>query len=215
MSENNINPAFFVSGHVKLWDIGPDGQKVLIGEQPNQIQYSWGFIAARQLGYKSQPDRPSYHISAMYVEFENQSPSAAVAGTAIDISTSFPRSDSIGYYNNLSLSTDRDYLRVPMIIEPTLGVATGSETNLIDMPLANQFNKLTFFVQTAGTTGVHGKPFSYANNSKIYAAALVAAPTFSDRTKDVIFARTVFTAANQVTKAASSQIGITWDISFK
>jgi hypothetical protein len=213
MNENNINPAFFVSGHVKLWDVRPNGQKILVGEQPNQIQYSWGFIAARQLGYRAQADRPSYHISAMYIEFENQTPAAA--GDAIDISTSFPRTDSVGYYNGLITSTSRDYLRVPLIIEPTLGVSTGTETNLIDMSLATQFNKLTFFVQTAGNSGVYGKPFSHANNSKIYAAALVAAPTFSDRTKDVIFARTVFTAANQVSKAASSQIGITWDISFK
>ncbi len=102
-----------------------------------------------------------------------------------------------------------------MIIEPTGGVSTGFEGNL---PTEQQLNKLTFFAQTVGTQGVHGKPFSHngaGGSSKVYAAALVAAPNFSDRTKDVIFARTVFQPANQVTKEASSQIGLTWSIAFE
>lgn len=213
MEEHSIVPAALVNGYVKLWRVLADNDKVLLGEQPNQIQYSWGFIASRQLGYRFQPNRYSYHISAMYVEFENQSAQDAVAGTAVSASSSFPRDLSSNYYN--TLSGNRDFLRIPLIIEPTSTVAAGTEGTLADLPLEQQFNKLTFFAQTAGTTGVHGKSFSHNNNSKIYAAALVAAPVFSDRTKDVVFARTVFAPNNQVSKASSSQIGITWDISFK
>jgi hypothetical protein len=77
-----------------------------------------------------------------------------------------------------------------------------------------QGNQLTFFVQTAGAVGANGLPFSHTVNSKVFAAALVAAPVFSDRTKDVIFARTVLNTNNQITKEASAQIGITWDIAF-
>jgi hypothetical protein len=94
-------------------------------------------------------------------------------------------------------------------------VSTGYEANL---PTEQQLNKLTFFVQTVGTQGVHGKIFSHnasGGTSKVYAAALVAAPLYSDRTKDVIFARTMFIPSNQVTKEASSQIGLTWDIAFE
>jgi|688.fasta_scaffold23418_2 hypothetical protein len=213
MDENSVIPASFVNGHVTIWDCPVGGEKSLVGDQPNQIQYSWGFIASRQLGYRFQPNRDSYHISAMYIEFENQSSAAALAGTAVSVSSSFPRSDSIGYYN--SLSGNRDFLRIPLIIEPTSSVASGTEANLDDLPLEQQFNKLTFFAQTAGSTGVHGKAFSPAHNSKVYAVALVAAPVFSDRTKDAVFARTVLASGNQVAKTASSQIGITWDISFK
>lgn len=213
MEEHSILPAALVNGYVKLWRVLPNNDKILLGEQPNQIQYSWGFIASRQLGYRFQPNRYSYHISAMYVEFENQSAQAATAGSPVSISSSFPRDTSNNYYNTLGGS--RDFLRIPLIIEPTSSVAAGTEATLSDLSLEQQFNKLTFFAQTAGTSGVHGKPFSHNNNSKVYAAALVAAPVFSDRTKDVIFARTVFAQNNQVSKAASSQIGITWDISFK
>jgi hypothetical protein len=83
------------------------------------------------------------------------------------------------------------------------------------LPENQKGNQLTFFVQTSGTTGVLGRAFSHSVNSKVFAAALVATPVFSDRTKDVIFARTIFSPENQVTKEASSQIGITWDIAFE
>jgi hypothetical protein len=76
-------------------------------------------------------------------------------------------------------------------------------------------NQLTFFAQTAGTQGVHGKNFSHITNSKVFSAALVAMPRFADRTKDAIFARINLDAGDQTSKEASSQIGITWDIAFE
>ena len=202
-----ILPGLSVKGHVAVWRVDEEtGVKRLVGSQPNQIQYSWGYIAAKQIGYRPQPDRPSYHISAVYIEFENQAdPEEEIAVSA------FPRDLSVGYYNGLVSSSSRDFLRVPLILEPTGGTYANYESLL---PVDQQINKLTFFVQTSGVAGVHGKTFSHTVNSKIYAAALVAAPTFSDRTKDVVFARTILNPVNQVTKEASSQIGITWDISF-
>lgn len=208
MHENStVVPTLSVRGHVGVWRVQPEsGEKCLIGSQPNQIQYSWGYIAARQIGYRPQPDRYSYHISAMYIEFENQ----ADPETEIAVS-GFPRDLGVSYYNGLVNSNNRDFLRVPLILEPTGSVYANYESFL---PVDQQLNKLTFFVQTSGVAGVHGKTFSHTVNSKIYAAALVAAPTFGDRTKDVVFARTILNPVNQVTKEASSQIGITWDISF-
>lgn len=202
-----IVPALSVRGHVAVWRVNDaTGEKTLVGDQPNQIQYSWGYIAAKQIGYRPQPDRPSYHISAMYIEFENQ----ADPENEIAVS-SFPRDLGVSYYNGLVDSNTRDFLRVPLLLEPTGSTQPNYESYL---PVDQQTNRLTFFVQTSGLAGVHGKTFSHTVNSKIYAAALVAAPAFSDRTKDVVFARTILTPVNQVTKEASSQIGITWDISF-
>jgi len=207
MAADKITPENFgVRGHVTLWSIDEKtGLHTPIFSQHNQIQYSWGFIAAKQLGYRAQADRPSYHISALYIEFENQENPADVIAT-----TGFARDVGINYYN--SLSGERDFLRIPLSLEPALGVSSGFEANL---PISQQANQLTFFAQTSGTTGVRGKAFSNVVNSKVFAATLVAAPVFSDRTKDAVFARTMFTGANQVTKEASSQIGITWDIAFE
>lgn len=196
-----------VRGHVRVWRVNDAGQKSLLVSQPNQIQYSWGFIAAKQLGFRPQPDRLNYNISALYIEFEN----LANPATPVAVST-FDRDLGVNYYNSLVDSSSRDFLRIPLTLEPAGSVSAGYEANL---PIDQQLNKLTFFVQTAGTAGVFGKTFSHLVNSKVYAAALVAAPRYDDRTKDVIFARTIFTADNQVTKEASSQIGITWDVAFE
>lgn len=196
-----------VRGQVSLWRIDePSGARTRLHSQPNQIQYSWGHIAARQLGFRRQAGRPDYHISAMYLEFENlASPSNTVTVP------SFTRDLGLDYFNELLDSATRDFLRVPMRLEPTLGISAGFEPYFTDGVDGNQ---LTFFVQSAGVTGVHGKTFSHSVNSKIYAATLVAAPT-GDRTQDVVFARTTFSGAGQVTKEASSQIGISWDIAFE
>lgn len=200
-----------VRGHITLWRVDPEtGLRTPVGAQPNQIQYSWGFIAAKQIGYRPNPERPNYHISAVYMEFENQlDPEDEISVDPFD------RDLGINYYNALGDSVSRDFLRIPLIVEPLGSVSAGYEANL---PTEQQLNKLTFFVQTSGTQGVHGKEFSHAGEggtSKVYSAALVAAPDFGDRTKDVVFARTVFQVANQVTKEASSQIGLTWDIAFE
>lgn len=206
MAADKINPAFGVRGHVTLWRVDEKtGLKLPVAAQPNQIQYSWGWIAAKQIGFKRQPDRLDYSISAMYIEFVNQEDPAESVSAA-----SFNRDVDISYYN--TLSGEGDFLRVPLSVEPALSVSAGYDENL---PPDQKGNQLTFFVQSSGTTGIRGKQFSHTANSKVFSAALVAAPVFSDRTKDVIFARTVFSAENQVTKEASSQIGITWDIAFE
>jgi len=196
-----------VRGHVSLWRVTADGVLTPLHSQPNQIQYSWGHIAARQLGFRPQAGRPSYHISAMYIEFEN-------VGAPEDPLTvaSFGRDLNLDYYNDLVSSATQDFLRVPLRLEPTLGVSTDYEDYFT---VGQSGNQLTFFAQTSGLLGVHGKSFSHSVNSKISAAALVATPNFSDATQDVIFARTTFASGDQVTKEASAQIGITWDIAFE
>jgi hypothetical protein len=211
MSEDSIRAKDGVRGHITVWHVDEaTGLRTPVGAQANQIQYSWGYIAAKQIGYRPNPERPNYHISAVYLEFENQmDPEVQISAAP------FSRDLGISYYNALVNNPTRDFLRIPLILEPAGGVSTGYEANL---PTDQQLNKLTFFVQSVGTAGVHGKMFSHSapnGTSKVFAAALVAAPNFNDRTKDVIFARTVFLPQNQVTKEASSQIGLTWEIAFE
>lgn len=209
MTADNIIPAFGVRGHVAVWRIDEKtGLKTPLFSQTNQIQYGWGFIAAKQLGYRRQPDRLDYYISAMYIEYENAAPAQVIS------TPSFGRNVDVTYYNSLVDSQTRNFLRVPLSIEPALSVSSGYDANL---PVNQSGNQLTFFAQTSEARVVYSgtsKQFSSASNSRVYAASLVAAPVLSDRSKDVIFARTVFSGANQVTKEASSQIGITWDVAF-
>lgn len=199
-----------VRGRVTLWRVDENtGEKTVIAEKLNQIQVSWGHIAAKQIGFRRQPDRDDYVISGMYFEYENQPNPAEFVGVP-----AFARTLGLEYYSALATHSNRDYLRVPLRLEPTAGLSTtsvGYET----LKTNGLTNQLTFFAQTSGIAGVNGKPFSHIANSKLFAAALVAMPKFEDRTRDVLFARILFDLANQTSKEASAQIGVTWDIAFE
>lgn len=192
-----------VRGRVFLWVVRDDGTLVPVTLKHNQIQYSWGFIAAKTLGFG---DR-GYAIRYMLIEYEN------VADPADPVTVpSFGRDEGLEYYDSLAMMAGRDYLRVPMLQEPMLGIEGGFEDYFVD---GESGNKLTFFAQSMGTEGVHMTPFGAGSNSKVYGAALVAGPGGNDRSRDVVFARTYFDVADQTVKEASSQIGITWETSFE
>lgn len=108
-------------------------------------------------------------------------------------------------------SSDRDFLRIPLSQEPTLGI----ESEFPDLFTPGlDGDELTFSAQTTGLAGVHGKEFSNNVNSKIFGVALVATPVADDRTQDVDLARTYFAVDHQVVKALSHQAFIQWDIVF-
>jgi hypothetical protein len=190
-----------VQGLVRAWRVRPNGLMVPVAEVQNQLQYTWGFIAAQSLGLGD----VKYQIDAMYIEFEN----VAAPANPVTVPT-YDRSEGLEYYDDLSASGTKDYIRASLASNPALGVKTGYESHFG----AGEGNQLTFFAQTSGAIGVHGKTFSDSVNSKVYGAALIATPVFADPTQDVIFARTYFSVSEQVVKEASSQIGITWEISF-
>ena len=186
-----------VKGVVSLFNVLENGEwlKLPNSEEENQIQWSWGEIACNLFG----DGRKEFKISGMYIEFEN---------TALIPSTpSYTRSEGVEYYENLSGSLTKDFLRVPLLSPPIKALAaTYSNIN---------HNQLTFLAQTAGTQGVHGKTFSDSVSSKVYGLALVATPVWGDRTQDLIFARKYYTTPNQVAKQAGSQIGVNWTETFK
>jgi len=190
-------------GHVRVWKYDELTTNVeLLFHKPNQIQDTWGMIAAQCIGMG---DR-NYRIAGMYVEFEN------VADPEDPVTIpSYETDEGLEYYNDLAFSGTRDYLRVPLIQNPMLAIETGYEDIFVE---GESGNKLTFFSITQGTVGVHGRTFSDAVNSKVCGAALVAIPTFGDRTQDVIFSRTYWDLEDQVLKEVSHQIGVTWDIAF-
>ena len=176
------------------------------GRNHNDLLYGWGYMAARQLGFRRTSDQLDYSITSMYIEFENVAdPDDAVSPPTVT------RDAGIDYYNDLLGSSSRDFLRVQLTTEPLLGIQTDYE----DFFAEGEGNKLTFFAQSAGTAGVHGKPFSAAANSKVFGAALVATPVPSDRTRDIVFNRGYLDAADQVVKQLSSQVGMTWDVWFE
>ena len=164
----------------------------------NEVMYDWATIVGELL--RGAPDGKPYKLGGMYIEFENN-------GGAPVYPPSFDRDDGVAYYNGLSASATRDYLRVPMTV---IDLDT---TDVSNFPGGN---RVTCFARTDGVTGVHGKTFSNAVSSRVFGAALVAFPAFGDATQDLVFSRFYWSNTdNQIVKATGSQIGLEWPITLQ
>ncbi len=191
-----------VRGLSGLWRVHNDGRVEAITFKQNQIQYAWGFAAVMAMCKR----QPLYGISSMYIEYEN----VADPTDPVTIPT-FGREEGREYYQDLESSGTRDYLRVPLLQDPMLGIQAGFE-NFFTAGVNG--NKATFFAQTAGIVGVNGKTFSTAANSKICGAALIATPVIADITQDIIVARAYYSVDEQEVKGLSSQLGVSWELYF-
>jgi hypothetical protein len=124
-----------------------------------------------------------YALSHWYVEFENVGdPEDEVTPPAVDGSD---EGSGIAYFNALSSSDVRDYLRVPIAYPPAVGVLTGYE----GLFLAGQGNTFYFQGVLSGSEGRHGVTFSNASNSKVFGIALAASPVPDDPSQDLVFGR--------------------------
>lgn len=157
--------------------------------QDNLTLYDWAEINGMLL--RNEPDGRAYHIGGLYIEFENN------GGVPVSAPT-FDRSGGKSYYDSLSGSGTRDYLRVPMTAST---IADSGNGKLI-----------TFFGQTEGVVGVHGKTFSDTVSSRVFGAALVAFPVYEDDTQDIVHSRFYYESDNQLVKQAGSQITVTWPL---
>lgn len=189
-----------VEGFIQTYEVTDKGLWLPKSTFHNQIQWSWGEIACKLLG----DGNSDYKISGMYIEFEN----VASSGDAVT-PPSFDRSEGVEYYSSLSSSPSRDFLRVQLVSAPKASLISGYEGSTTTV------NQLTFYAQSSGSVGVHGKTFSTAANSKVFGLALVSMPKWEDRTKDLVFAREYYPTAQQVLKQTSSQIGVSWTEQFK
>lgn len=162
----------------------------------NQFLRSWGAIVGRLLSRQG----TQYGISRMYLEFEN----TASPGDEVE-APGFDRNPASGrpYYDGLADSSNRDYLRVPII---------ASSLTSSDEELFPDGDLLTLFAQTTGLVGVHGKPFAEGSNSVVFGGALVAAPVDGDATQDLILSRFYPEVSGQIAKTANGQVGVEWEI---
>jgi hypothetical protein len=194
-----ILPEAYVLGQVQGFRV-PDGvtdHRLWSPETPlvkNQILYAWGTIIQKLL--RNLKDNKNYWIGGMYIEFDN-------SGAPVNPTPTITRNAGLSYYN--SLSSPRDYLRVP------IAATEESSSNLTNFP---DNNVAHFYAQTAGTVGVHGLTFSDSVNSRVYGGALVAFRDPEDAAQDLVFSRFYFASANQLLKVVGSQIGLLWKPTF-
>lgn len=143
----------------------------------------WGRAAARLFA-----GDPRYKIGAAYIEFAN-----GVEAGEVSV-PSFTKYDDLTYYAELAASADGDYLRVPAILPASFEVASGYEAYFA----RGEGNQLLLSARTTGVVGVHGKPFSAADQSVVIGFAFVSAPEWEDPTLDVGFGRAYFPADEQI-----------------
>ena len=129
-------------------------------------------------------------LDTAYLEFVNGDPI-----TPPDI---YP-ADSLAYYDQLATTSDRDYLRVPILSHT---VKQGTDGQSI----------LSLIIVSDGETGVHGKPFSASSRSRIYGLALLASQS-NERT-DMLFARHYYGPNEQLEKCADAGVMLSFDLFF-
>jgi hypothetical protein len=161
----------------------------------NLILYSGADILGRLLAGQS-----AYAINMVYLEFQN------TVGAIVPPAVS--RADGVAYYNGLSASPDTDFLRLPLLVEPSMDASSADYES----------NQVTFFAESEGTEGFFAKPFAEASSSFVFGAALVAAPDPTDQSKDIVFSRVYLGElgwTDAIDKQDGKQIGLTWAIRFK
>jgi hypothetical protein len=154
----------------------------------------WASILARLLTTAD----PRYRISTMYLEFVNV---ASPGDTSPNPNYDRNPASAASYYAGLALSSDRDFMRVPLI----------AKIEATDQNLYPEGNLITWFAQTQGTAGVNGKPFGDVHNSLVVGGALVAMLDQDNPAQDLIMSRFYYVEAEQVPKQAVGQVGVEWE----
>lgn len=192
MDSIGLNKIF---GKVRAYSVKDDVWTPTTELKKNLVLYQWAEITSKLLTLGD----ARYRIGGMYLEFQNvASPGDPVSPPIFD------RTRTVQYYDDLAGSANTDYLRVPLIASQTLSTGSG---------LVN--NELIFFARTSGVVGVHGKPFSYAANSVVFGASLVAFVDATDATQDLLFSSFYFDVPDQQQKLATSQVGIEWALTLE
>lgn len=137
----------------------------------------------------------------IYMEYANNS---------ADIPTSLNTSSNIGNFDNplayyLGLDNTKNFLRVPAIRNPAVDSLVGTT--------AAQATT-TYIAQTTpeSTRAISANP-AFGTGSICYGAALVLAPDANDPTKDIVMARSYFTASGErLTKSSASELFVTFPL---
>jgi hypothetical protein len=127
-------------------------------------------------------------LDMAYLEFVN--------GPSVEPPDIHP-AESTGYYDRLNSTSDRDYLRCPILSHVVKQDTDGRGI-------------LTLVIVSDGETGVHGKPFSAGAGSRVYGLALAASQT--NRRGDLLFARHYYDRSDQVEKPEHGGIMLSFDL---
>lgn len=177
------------------------GGKLLRPWIPNDLVVSAGHLVMQAIAKRD----VNYGLSVMYIEFENME-DAETPASIPDIDP-----NDLDYYNDLSSSPSRDFLRVLINENPTTFMVDGYETLLPeDMP-----NGAIMYASTgSASAGVHGKPFNAGSFSRVSGLAIAAGPDPDDRSQDILYARAYYEGEAQWLVQGSIQLLVPYRILF-
>lgn len=179
-----------IRGRAKIW-WSNDGD---IRETANLVLYDWAPIVA---GALSRGRHENHLLNYMYLEFQN-------GGNDVDPTPLVTRDAPYDYYNNLnSLNPQRDFLRVAVVTE-------GFQVS--DAAKYSAENVLILQSRASAQTGIHGLPFNYASQSKVYGGAVVCARAPANRSADLVLARFYFPPGQQLLIRQSGHLVCSYDL---
>lgn len=147
--------------------------------------------------------------SASLILFQAISPGSTASGARLDVAyLEFANGpavappeirpiESTDYYDRLAATSDRDYLRCPILSHRVVPDADGR-------------GAFSLVIVSDGETGVHGKPFSATAGSRVYGLALAASQ--SNGRGDLLFARHYYPEADQVEKPDHGGIMLSFNL---
>ena len=145
----------------------------------------------------------THPINCIYIEFKN----VALPGDVVAV-PSATTAEGLEYYNNLG--ADQDFVRAPIWGTPELSIASGYSPYFG----AGEGNTLTVAAITAAVAGELGRPFLEGNNSKVYGLALVSAPDWTDRSRDILIQRAYYSAGGEQVLKVGSNFSVQYPITF-
>ncbi len=175
---------------------------VQAGWTDNLWTYMWGYLACQLFGRRDL----AYGLTAAYIEFANVANPSDVVPVPAPL-----KEEGLDYFDALAMSSTSDFLRIFFTGPPVIDVAPGYEAYFPP----GTGNRLTVFASTGGlSTGVFGKPFSSAANSKIFGLSVVATPVPGDRTRDIVMSRSYYQPADQRLKLPNAAYGVDYQYTF-
>lgn len=158
----------------------------------NAIMYDLVQVVTRLLAGGS-----AYKAAALYFEYQNLDDPADTPDYP-----SFTKDESVDYYLGLQYSPNKDFVRVPLLSNPT--------ASQVD---SNTWRLSVHAITPNVSEGFWEKPFSAAANSVVIGGALVTTPIAGTQANDLILCRN-YPSGAKVAKVSGEQISMTWNVEF-
>jgi hypothetical protein len=194
------------SGHIAVGYTHPKtGRTEIVHEQKNLILFEGADIMSLLL-----KGDPAYKINYMYFQYQNISGSVTAP-------TALTRADGRSAFDGITGAAPNpyDWIRFPILTDGLIGSYPSGTTDYSGNTVTFTGTSAASSTQTGESQNANyfGAPGGPDPASKVYAAALVAAPVAGDSTQDKIFSRVILDTP--FTMVSGVHMSLFWTIRFQ